>query len=118
MKVKSASLVLAAMVASGIVSLTSCGSSTMTTPAAPPAPPFTVKVVGFNDYHGNLESPGTFGLSTAVAAADRPAVGGAEFLAAHVAKLKSANSENVVVGAGDLIGAKYRSLAQAPSDEF
>jgi 5'-nucleotidase len=43
--------------------------------------------------------------NTAVPVADRPAVGGAEFLAAHVAKLKSANAENVVVGAGDLIGA-------------
>ena len=79
-------------------------------PAPTPTPPaaekpFTVKMIGFNDYHGNLESPGTFGTSTAVPAADRPAVGGAEFMAAHVAKLKSQNPLNVVVGAGDLIGA-------------
>ena len=26
-------------------------------------PPFTVKLIGFNDYHGNLESPGTFGTT-------------------------------------------------------
>jgi 5'-nucleotidase len=74
-----------------------------------PAPvvekPFTVKMIGFNDYHGNLESPGTFGTSTAVLAADRPPVGGAEFMAAHVAKLKAQNPLNVVVGAGDLVGA-------------
>jgi 5'-nucleotidase len=79
-------------------------------PAPTPIPPvaekpFTVKMIGFNDYHGNLESPGTFGTSTAVLAADRPPVGGAEFMAAHVAKLKSQNPLNVVVGAGDLIGA-------------
>ena len=67
--------------------------------------PFTVKVLGFNDYHGTLESPGTFGASTAVAAADRPPVGGAEFMAAHIAKLKKQNPLNVVVGAGDSIGA-------------
>ncbi|ROZ79794.1 bifunctional UDP-sugar hydrolase/5'-nucleotidase [Ramlibacter sp. WS9] len=67
--------------------------------------PFTVKMIGFNDYHGNLESPGTFGASTAVPAADRPPVGGAEFMAAHVAKLKAQNPLNVVVGAGDSIGA-------------
>jgi 5'-nucleotidase len=67
--------------------------------------PFTVKMIGFNDYHGNLESPGTFGTSTAVPAADRPPVGGADFMAAHVAKLKAQNPLNVVVGAGDLIGA-------------
>ena len=77
-------------------------------PAATPAPaaqPFSVKVIGFNDFHGNLESPGTFGVNTAVAAASRPPVGGAEFLAAHVARLKSQNPRNVVVGAGDFIGA-------------
>jgi 5'-nucleotidase len=84
-----------------VLSLSSCSDSD----APPPAQPFTVKVVGFNDYHGNLESPGTFGATTAVPVADRPAVGGADVIAGHVAKLKSQNSENVVVGAGDLIGA-------------
>jgi 5'-nucleotidase len=68
-------------------------------------PPFTMKLIGFNDYHGNLESPGTFGASTAVPAAERPPVGGAEFMAAHVARLKAQNPLNVVVGAGDFIGA-------------
>jgi 5'-nucleotidase len=72
---------------------------------AAPAPDFTVKVIGFNDYHGNLESPGTFGLNTSVPAASRPAVGGAEYLAAYVARMKAANPLNVVVGAGDFIGA-------------
>ena len=67
--------------------------------------PFAVKVIGFNDYHGNLESPGTFGSSLSVPAADRPPVGGADFLAAHVTRLTSQNPMNVVVGAGDSIGA-------------
>ncbi|CAN5384884.1 bifunctional metallophosphatase/5'-nucleotidase [soil metagenome] len=67
--------------------------------------PFTVKFVAFNDYHGTLESPGTFGINTSVPAANRPPVGGAEFMAAHVTKLKSQNPLNVVVGAGDFIGA-------------
>lgn len=68
-------------------------------------PPFTVKLIAFNDYHGTLESPGTLGASAAVPAASRPPVGGADFLAAHVARLKSQNPLNVVVGAGDAIGA-------------
>lgn len=38
--------------------------------------PLTVKIVGFNDYHGALESPGTFGANLGVPAAKRPAVGG------------------------------------------
>jgi 5'-nucleotidase len=65
----------------------------------------TVRVIGFNDFHGNLLSPGTFGVNTSVPAAQRPPVGGADYLAGHVAKLKAANPLNVVVGAGDFIGA-------------
>ena len=72
--------------------------------AQPPAP-ITVKVIGFNDYHGNLQTPGTFGVNTLTPAAQRPAVGGAEFIAAYVARMKAQNPLNVVVGAGDFIGA-------------
>ena len=36
-----------------------------------PATPFTVKLIGFNDYHGTLESPGTFGQNTAIPAASQ-----------------------------------------------
>ncbi len=73
--------------------------------AVVPATPFVVKLIGFNDYHGTLESPGTFGQNTSIPAASRPAVGGADFLAAHVAALKKQNPLNVVVGGGDFIGA-------------
>lgn len=66
---------------------------------------FEVKLIGFNDYHGNLESPGTFAQNTSVAPAQRLPVGGAEFLAAHLARLKAQNPLNVVVSAGDSIGA-------------
>jgi 2',3'-cyclic-nucleotide 2'-phosphodiesterase (5'-nucleotidase family) len=67
--------------------------------------PFTIKIIGFNDFHGNRQSPGTFGVNTSIPAAQRPLVGGAEFVAAYVDKLKAQNPLNVVVGAGDLIGA-------------
>lgn len=67
--------------------------------------PFTVKIISFNDYHGNLEAAGTLGTSTAVLPAYRPPVGGADYLAAHVSALKKQNPLNVVVAAGDLIGA-------------
>jgi 5'-nucleotidase len=78
-----------------------CASAGAQTPPAP----FKVKVIGFNDYHGNLQSPGTFGINTTIPAAQRPAVGGAEYIAAHVQRLKARNPLNVVVGAGDFIGA-------------
>ena len=75
--------------------------------AAQPArpDPIVVKIIGFNDYHGTLQSPGTFGVNTLVPAAQRPAVGGAEYMAAYIARLKAQNPLNVVVGGGDLIGA-------------
>jgi 5'-nucleotidase len=86
------------------IGIGACGDSTAPAIALPKIP-FTVKIIALNDYHGTLESPGTFGATAAVAAADRPAVGGADVLAGYVKQLKSQNSNNVVVGAGDLIGA-------------
>ena len=84
------------LVCAGVV--TACGGGSS-------GDPFTVRVIGLNDYHGNLESPGTFGANTGIAAANRPAVGGADILAGYVAKLKKEVPYSVVVGAGDLIGA-------------
>jgi len=69
----------------------------------PPAAPLTVKIVAFNDFHGTLQSPGRFG--TRALSNQRPAVGGADALAAHVARLKAQNPDNVVVGGGDFVGA-------------
>jgi len=56
----------------------------------------TVKVIAFNDFHGSLESPGAFsGVPS----------GGVDVLATYVADLKAQNPNNVVVAAGDVIGA-------------
>jgi 5'-nucleotidase len=65
----------------------------------------TMKIVSFNDYHGNLETPGVFGANTLVPTVSRPDVGGAEYLQAYVAQMKAKNRNTVVVGGGDLIGA-------------
>src|SRR5471032_2412503 len=73
-----------------------------TPPADAPAP-VRVKIVAFNDFHGNLQSPGRFAASAH--AAERPAVGGADALAAWVARLESQNPNHVVVGVGDFVGA-------------
>jgi len=56
----------------------------------------TVKIIAFNDFHGNLNSPGTFSGAPA---------GGADYLAGYIANLKSQNPNSVVVEAGDVIGA-------------
>ena len=80
-----------------------CASAQAPAATAPDA--ITVKLIAFNDYHGNLQSPGSFAINTVTPTAQRPAVGGAEFLAAAVARLKAQNPLNAVVGAGDFIGA-------------
>jgi len=63
-----------------------------------------VKIIAFNDFHGQLEAPGSLRANAATAAPTIP-VGGVEWLAGHVEALKAENPNNVVVSAGDLIGA-------------
>jgi 5'-nucleotidase len=71
-----------------------------------------VQLLGFNDFHGHVESntPGTIQIGQSRNAAGAivnqvvPA-GGAEFLATHVKALRTANSNTITVGSGDLIGA-------------
>lgn len=60
------------------------------------AAPVNVKIIGFNDFHGNLQSPGNFSGNPS---------GGAEYLAGYINKLRAQNPNNVVVHAGDMVGA-------------
>lgn len=77
-------------------------SVTPATPATPAAaPPIEVQVIGFNDFHGNIEPPPT---SIEVDGAKRD-LGGAAFLARKVQQLRLAGLPTVTVAAGDLIGA-------------
>ncbi len=70
-----------------------------------------VKVIALNDFHGNIENPAaTNGGQVTIPDASNPAgtkvnVGGAAYLATLVKSLKAKNANNIVVGAGDLIGA-------------
>jgi 5'-nucleotidase len=61
-----------------------------------------LKIIALNDFHGNLQSPGTF---RANAQSPEVPVGGAEYLAGYIEHLKSENPLNIVVSAGDLTGA-------------
>jgi 5'-nucleotidase len=70
--------------------------------AAARAQDFQLKIIAFNDFHGNLESPGK---SRANLQSPLVPVGGVDYLAGYVAHLKSENPLNIVVSAGDLTGA-------------
>jgi 5'-nucleotidase len=73
--------------------------------SAPASAPVHAKIIAFNDFHGTLQSPGRFAASSHAGPDRRVPVGGADALAAWVARLKSGNPNNVVVGGGDFVGA-------------
>ncbi len=70
--------------------------------------PVTIKLLSFNDFHGNLNPPGStiraVNPADATKTVDLPA-GGVEYLATLVKQLKAQNARTTVVAAGDLIGA-------------
>jgi 5'-nucleotidase len=70
-----------------------------------------VRLVAFNDLHGNLEPPA--GSSGRVTTDDGAAVdaGGAAFLAAHVARLRAEAPNTVLLSAGDNVGASPAASA-------
>jgi 5'-nucleotidase len=90
------------------------------TPAlAKPAATVDVRVIAFNDFHGNLEPPS--GSSGRVILPDNSTVdaGGAANMAAHIKRLQTKNS--FVVSAGDNIGASPLASAlfhDEPTIEF
>jgi len=70
-----------------------------------PDPTTDVRIIGFNDFHGNLEPPS--GSSGRVVLSNGTTVdaGGAAYLATHVKQLRSQVRNSLVVSAGDNIGA-------------
>jgi 5'-nucleotidase len=73
--------------------------------AAVVKPTTSIKIVAFNDFHGQLESPGTLRLGPTSASTPNVQVGGVDWMAGYVSNLKQQNPNTVVVSAGDIIGA-------------
>ena len=67
----------------------------------------TVRLISFNDFHGNLQSPGNFSIQPGGSgtALTSKASGWVDYLAGYVNSLKSGYPNNAVVSAGDLTGA-------------
>ncbi|MDN5767841.1 MAG: bifunctional metallophosphatase/5'-nucleotidase [Humibacillus sp.] len=66
-----------------------------------------VQILSFNDFHGNLEPPGGSSgrIQTGPLATDTADVGGAEYLATHLAQARKGHRNTVTVAAGDIVGA-------------
>lgn len=96
------------------LSVTACGGgdddvATAPPPTTPtPTVPATValKLIAFNDLHGNLEPPKT-SITAPSSAGGTVAVpaGGAAYMASAIASLRAKNPNHAVVSAGDMIGA-------------
>ena len=90
--------------------------------AAPASPPITtVRLIGLNDFHGNLEPPA--GSSGRVVLSDGSLVtaGGAAYLATHVRQLRAEQPNSLVLSGGDNIGASPLASAlfhDEPTIEF
>ncbi len=77
-----------------------------TTPAPTVPATVAIKLIAFNDLHGNLEPPKT-SIAAPSSAGGTVAVpaGGAAYLASAIASLRAKNPHHAVVSAGDMIGA-------------
>jgi len=64
-----------------------------------------VQILGFNDFHGNLEPPAGGGGQITLPDMTKVNAGGVAYFATHIAALRAQNANTVVVSAGDLIGA-------------
>lgn len=65
----------------------------------------TIKIVAFNDFHGQMESPGSLRQTPDSPFSTNVPVGGVDWMAGYVEELKRQNRHTVVVSAGDIIGA-------------
>lgn len=86
-----------------ILALPGCASTRVTSETAAPV---DIRIIGINDFHGHLDPPrvATETLNTAGEKVRIPS-GGVAYLASAIDSLKADAPNNVVVGAGDLIGA-------------
>jgi len=87
--------------------LAGCGTPPPATPPAP-AEPVRLRVIGFNDFHGNLEVAGltlTLADPRQPGATMRVATGGAAPMAGLVQALRAGSPHTLVLSAGDMVGA-------------
>ena len=70
------------------------------------AGPTEVRIIAFNDFHGNLQPPGqSVQVTDEGGATVRVPAGGAAYFATAVDRLRADNPNHAVVAAGDMIGA-------------
>ncbi len=81
-------------------------SACATVPTTPQtAEPVTVRIIGINDFHGNIEPPSrAFTVRGQGDDTVRAPAGGGAYLASAIAAVKAKNEHSMVISAGDMIG--------------
>jgi 5'-nucleotidase len=98
------------------IALSGCVTARGDAPAAAPpaqaaapaaAGPTQVRIIAFNDFHGNLQPPNTSVNVPREGGGDplRVPAGGVAYLASAIERLRAGHPNNAVVAAGDMIGA-------------
>ncbi|GAA3803707.1 bifunctional metallophosphatase/5'-nucleotidase [Amycolatopsis tucumanensis] len=113
--------VLRRCVAATAAALAAVAVSAAPASAAQPSGTTDVRLITFNDFHGNLEPPS--GSSGRVTLPDGSTVnaGGAAYLATHVKQLESEVKNSILLSAGDNVGASPVASAlfhDEPTIEF
>ena len=96
-------LAAAAMAALGGCAATGPEEGPLTAAAAPE--PVQVKLIAFNDFHGNLQPPRRNVRAPSAAGEVQVPAGGAAYLASAIQALRAENPNHLVLSAGDMIGA-------------
>lgn len=110
-----------ATVAAATLALAGVAAAPATAAPATAPPATTVRLIGLNDFHGNLEPPA--GSSGRVVLSDGSLVtaGGAAYLATYVRQLRAEQPSSLVLSGGDNIGASPLASAlfhDEPTVEF
>lgn len=89
-----------------LLALAACTTVPTASPVEPSAEPVRIRIVGINDFHGNLETPTR--PFTVLGAAGQEIdlyAGGAAYVASAIEKHRSQDEYSLVISAGDLISA-------------
>jgi 5'-nucleotidase len=98
---------VAAIALTGCTAVRDQGAAAPVSAAVTAAGATQVRIIAFNDFHGNLQPPGTSVTAPQEGSSEplRIPAGGAAYLASAVERLRAGNPNNAVVAAGDMIGA-------------
>src|SRR3977135_3739023 len=92
-----------AIAAAALAAVATTATPASATSGQHPDPTTDVRLITFNDFHGNLEPPSGSSGRVNLPGGTTVNAGGAAYLATHVKQLRTPNS--LVVSAGDNIGA-------------